>query len=319
MKKGIDISQWQTNVDYSKLKKQGIEFAIIRCGYGRASTQKDNQFENHYKGLKKEGIKIGVYLYSYANCIQDGTLEAQNVLNFIKGKELDLPIFYDLEDKTTLALGRNNITEVAKKFCKVIQNAGYNVGIYANLNWFINYINLSSIKKDYPQCYVWLAQWEVETPTANFEYDFWQYTSKGKLDGISGNVDMDYEIRSTVENVEKPVDKRKSNEEIAKEVWQGLWGNGEERKNRLTNAGYDYTEIQKIVDKTKPTTTTTNTSAIKVGDKVKVLKAIQYNGQPFTSYYSKYDVIEVKGNRIVIGQGKTVTCAINVENLQKIS
>lgn len=314
MKKGIDISEWQTSVDYSKLKEQGIEFAIIRCGYGRASTQKDKMFEKHYEGLKKAGIKIGCYLYSYANKIADGTLEAQNCLDFIKGKTFDLPIFYDLEDKTTSVLGKNNITVLATNFCKKIKVSGYEVGIYANLNWWKNYINLGEIKKEISDLKVWLAQWEVSKPTANFNYDFWQYTSSGVLEGIAGRVDMNY---MCTEAVDKPVENvdnsKKSNEEIAKEVWQGKWGNGQERVDKLTKAGYDYTEIQKIVNNTK-----SDDKTIKVGDKVQVINAIQYNGQPFAKYYDSYNVIEVKGDRVVIGRGATVTCAINVKNLRKI-
>lgn len=310
MKKGIDLSEWQTSVNYTKLKKQGIEFAIIRCGYGRDKSQKDKMFEKHYEGLKKAGIKLGCYIYSYANKVSDGKLEAQNCLNFIKGKTFDLPIFYDLEDKVTSILGKNNITILANDFLNEIKKAGYSTGLYANLNWFNNYINLKELKNKNPKMYVWLAQWEVSKPTASFHYDFWQYTSNGKLDGISGRVDMNYQFTETVENVEN----RKTNEEIAKEVWKGLWGNGQERVDKLTKAGYDYTEIQKIVDSTAP-----SNKVIKIGDKVKILNPIQYDGTPFAKYYSKYDVIEVKGDRVVIGIGNTITCAINVKNIEKMS
>lgn len=314
MKKGIDLSEWQTQVDYTKLKRQGIDFAIIRCGYGRDKSQKDKMFEKHYEGLKKAGIKIGCYIYSYANKVSDGKLEAQNCLNFIKGKTFDLPVFYDLEDKVTSSLGKTNITMLANAFLTEIKKAGYNTGIYANLNWFNNYINLRELKNRNPNMYVWLAQWEVSKPTASFNYDFWQYTSNGKLDGISGRVDMNYQITKTEDNSVGNVENRKSNEEIAKEVWQGLWGNGQERVDQLTRAGYDYTEIQKIVDMTSP-----NTKTIKAGDKVKVLKPVDYNGQSFGVYFPYYNVIEIKGDRAVIGKGATVTAAINVKNLSKLS
>lgn len=314
MKKGIDLSEWQTQVDYTKLKKQGIDFAIIRCGYGRDKSQKDKMFEKHYEGLKKAGIKLGCYIYSYANKVSDGQLEANNCLQFIKGKTFELPIFYDLEDKVTSVLGKNKITILANDFLNEIKKAGYNAGIYGNLNWFNNYINLKELKNKHTDMKVWLAQWGVSKPTSSFNYDFWQYTSVGKLDGISGHVDMNYEITKTVDNPVENVENRKSNEEIAKEVWQGLWGDGLERVDKLTKAGYDYTAVQKIVDSTAP-----NPSTIKVGDKVKILSAIQYDGTPFAKYYNKYDVIEVKGDRVVIGIGNTVTCAINVKNIEKIS
>lgn len=273
-------------------------------------------FEKHYQGLKKAGIKVGCYLYSYANKVAYGNLEAQNCLNFIRGKTFELPIFYDLEDKTTSILGKDNITKLAINFCNTIKKAGYEVGVYANLNWWNNYINLTELKNKITNINVWLAQWEVSQPTAKFSYNYWQYTSNGVLDGVKGRVDMDYMCTVNVDNsVENVENSKKSNEEIAKEVWQGKWGNGQERVDRLTKAGYDYTEIQKIVDRTRPELS----SKIKVGDKVEVLKAIQYNGQPFAKYYDSYNVIEVKGDRAVIGRRATITCAINVKNLRKIS
>lgn len=243
MRKGIDISVYQPNVDYKKLKEQGIEFAIIRCGYGRMIFQKDNKFEEHYKGLKEVGIKVGTYLYSYADNINDGKNEAQNCLNIINGKDFDIGVFYDLEDKiTSKKLNKSQITQIAKDFCNIIENAGYKAGIYANLDWFNNKINVKELEK----YYIWLAQW-TDKHTANFKVDFWQYTSNGKILGINGRVDMNYDLRKTEEKQEEQIIK-KSNEEIAEEVIKGLWGNGEVRKVNITNAGYNYNEIQKIVN-----------------------------------------------------------------------
>lgn len=248
MIKGIDISTFQKQVDYSKLKQQGIEFAIIRCGYGKDSSQKDAMFETHYKGLKEAGIKVGAYLYSYCSNVENAVLEARNCLEFIKGKQFELPIFYDLEDKIIKVLGRVAITQIAINFCEEIEKAGYKAGIYANLDWFKNYIDIPKVS----QYKIWLAQWDVEKPTANFNYNYWQYTSHGYIDGISGSVDMNYcydEISESVENVDNNVEKSKSNEELADEVIKGLWGNGQERKNKLSSAGYNYNEIQAIVNR----------------------------------------------------------------------
>lgn len=123
-----------------------------------------------------------------------------------------------------------------------------------------------------------------------------------------------------VENVENNVNK-KSNEEIANDImnkpnYDG-WGTGELRKQKLTDAGYDYNAIQSIIN-SKYGQATNIDNSIKVGDKVKVLKNIQYNGKPFRSYYDIYNVIEVKGDRVVIGIEKTVTCAINKNNIRKV-
>ena len=136
--KGIDISEFQENVNYNKLKEDGIEFAIIRLGYGKNLSQKDSCFEKHFAGLKNAGIKVGAYLYSYAYIKEGAKLEAQNTLNIIKGKEFDLPIFYDMEESKQTSLGRKILTEMANEWCNIIKQAGFKAGVYANLNWFKN-------------------------------------------------------------------------------------------------------------------------------------------------------------------------------------
>lgn len=238
MTEGIDISEWQTDVDYMKLKSQGINFAIIRCGYGKNINQKDKMFEKHYAGLKYAGIKVGCYLYSYCNKVENAILEARNCLEFIKGKQFDLPIFYDLEDKITKPCGRIEITQMAINFCNEIEKAGYKAGIYANLDWFTNLIDINKVK-NYK---LWLAEW-TNKPSNNFHYDYWQYTDNGQVDGIKGNVDMNYCYSDlTNSNTEKTI------EQLANEVIEGKWGNGEERKNRLTSSGYNYQEVQNKVN-----------------------------------------------------------------------
>lgn len=305
--KGIDLSCWQDNVNYLELKAQGIEFAIIRCGYGKNETQKDAMFEKHYAGLKYAGIKIGAYLYSYATSVENAWKEAENCLKFIKGKQFDLPIFYDIEDKCILPLGQVLITQCAVEFCKAIEKAGFKAGIYANLNWFTNYIDVSKVK-NYS---LWVAQWNDKC-TANFEYDFWQYTSKGKVQGIKGNVDMNicYD-----ESYKQTVDK-KSNEELADEVINGKWGNGKERKDKLTNAGYNYNEVQKIVNEKMKI----KEKDIKKGDYIIFKGTKDYNGIKLDDwvYNSKFNVIEIKGDRVVIGKGTVVTAGVNKKDCFKI-
>ena len=242
--KGIDISEFQENVYYKKLKEQGIEFAIIRLGYGKNFSQKDSMFETHYKGLKNAGIKVGAYLYSYAYVKEGAKLEAENTLKIIQGKQFDLPIFYDMEESEQANLGKDTLTEMANEWCRIIKNAGYNAGIYANLNWFKNYLNPYEIKKE--ENYIWLALWNNdENPNVDFPVDFWQYSSKGKLDGIKSFVDLD---KSYTKDFPQHGENLKTNEDLATEVIHGLWGNGGERKDRLTKAGYNYDEIQRIVN-----------------------------------------------------------------------
>lgn len=241
MLRGLDLSTYQRGLDYKQLKNSGIDFAILRCGYGKNISQKDDMFEEHYAGCKNAGIKVGAYLYSYCTAVENAELEAKNCLEFIKGKKFELPIFYDLEEQRTAVLGRDNVTEIGLRFCRAIENAGYKAGIYANLNWFKNYIYPNKIiDVGYK---IWLAQWGVNYPTADFKFDLWQYTNNAN----DMHIDGDYLINDTimvVDNGENSVEK--SAKELAVDVIYGEYGNGEERKNRLGNR---YKEVQDIVNK----------------------------------------------------------------------
>lgn len=246
MKKGIDISTFQRNVDYNKLKKDGIEFAIIRCGYGREINQKDIMFEKHYEGLTKVGIPAGTYLYSYATSFGNAQKEIQNCLNLIKGKSFPVGVFYDLEDSKTVGkLGKYTITRMAQEWNNKISNAGYVAGIYANLNWFSNYIDIHKIN-NYK---IWLAQYNSQI-TADFKPDIWQYTSKGKVNGINGNVDMNYLINDYIITTpeEKTKENKKTHLELLNEIIDGKWGNGLERRIKLIQAGYDDIYLQSLLN-----------------------------------------------------------------------
>ena len=249
MLKGIDVSTYQGTINWDKVKADGVQYAILRCGYGSDLTyQDDGKFKFNAKECERLGIPYGVYIYSYANNIEKACSEADHVLRVIKGCKLDYPVFYDLEDAgTTGKCSKDLIAKIAEAFCNRIEKYGYKVGIYANLNWFNNLLTDSVFDK----WDKWVAQYNKEC-TYKGKYTMWQYTSSGKVDGINGNVDMnycyvDYLSGKTVE--QKPVaPAKKSNDVIAQEVIDGKWGNGTERKNRLTDAGYDYDAVQKIVN-----------------------------------------------------------------------
>ena len=186
MEKGIDISEFQDNINYDKLKSDGIEFVIIRCGFGKNEWQKDNLFEQHYANCRRVGLKVGAYLYSYANTIDGAKLEAENCLKFIDGKQFELPIFYDVEDNdTTGQADKYTITKMCETFCNRIIDAGYQAGVYASLYWFEEKMYIEELEK----YNIWLAQWNDKI-TANFRVDIWQYTSDGNIDGIGERVDM---------------------------------------------------------------------------------------------------------------------------------
>ena len=251
MIKGIDLSTYQKQVNYKKLKEEGIDFAIIRCGYGKEKTQKDNMFETHYKGLKEAGIKVGAYLFSYCSSIENSFKEAENCLYFIKDKEFDLPIFLDLEDKITKVLGKEAITQIALNFCKAIESHGYKAGVYANLDWFNNLIDVNSLICEGFK--IWLAQWNVEKPTASFPYQFWQFTNKLNVANlkVDGNYCEDKEIIVNNETTIKPSKEKisisdETIELLAIKTINGVFGNGNDRKNALGNK---YNLVQARVNK----------------------------------------------------------------------
>lgn len=180
----IDISTWNKNVNFNKVKAAGIEVVIIRAGFGREISQKDNEFETHYKNAKAAGLKIGAYWYSYADSIADAEKEAKACLSCVSGKSFDLPIYYDLEESSIAALGKATCTAIAIKFCDTLKAAGYRAGVYTNANWFNNYLNYSTLAT---KCSIWLAQW---ASSHSLKCDIWQYGDDGRIDGINGNVDV---------------------------------------------------------------------------------------------------------------------------------
>lgn len=188
----IDVSCWQTNVDYAKVKKAGIQAVIIRAGYGRELSQKDSQFETHYKNAKANGLKIGAYWYSYANTVADAKKEAQACLACIKGKSFDMPIYFDMEENAQTKLGKTTLTAMAKAFSEAIKAGGYRAGVYSNLNWFTNYLDYNALKELYS---IWFAQYYT---TNALSCDIWQNSSTGKISGVSGNCDTNVIFNNAV-------------------------------------------------------------------------------------------------------------------------
>lgn len=186
-KKGIDISQYQTNIDFKKVKAGGIDYVIIRAGYGKYSKQKDPQFETHYKNAKAAGLDVGVYWYSYALSVEDAKLEAQTCLSAIKGKKFEYPIYFDLEEQNQFAKGRSFCDSLVKTFCGEIEKAGYFAGLYISRSPLQQYIS-TSIANKYA---LWIAEYASKC-NYNGTYGMWQYSSTGKINGINGDVDCDY-------------------------------------------------------------------------------------------------------------------------------
>lgn len=184
--KGIDVSKHQGNINWSAVKNAGVDFAIIRAGYGREISQKDVQFENNYAGCKSNGIPVGAYWYSYATSVEEAVVEAKVFLEVVKGKTFEYPVYFDLEEKKQLALGKETCTAIAKAFMDTVEKAGYWVGLYMSASPLKTYIS-EEVRKRYA---VWVAHYGVSKTTYDGPYGMWQHSSKGRVSGISGNVDL---------------------------------------------------------------------------------------------------------------------------------
>ena len=241
----IDVSEHQGVIDWEKAMYH-IDGAILRCGYGaNYEKQDDDMCRPNSDQCTRLGIPFGVYLYSYADTMEEAKSEAAHVLRLIKGYKLAYPVYLDLEEPGTEA----GAVERAKVFGDIIEQAGYWCGVYANLNWWDNYLpGLDRFTK-------WVAQYNNECQYDGPYLDIWQYTSKGNVPGIKGNVDMNEcyrdlpaEILGGKVNTPAPAPAKKTVEELALEVLAGKWDNGDERKKRLTAAGYDYDAVQDAVN-----------------------------------------------------------------------
>ncbi len=189
---GIDVSKWNGSIDWNAVKSSGVSFVIIRCGYRGSSTGaliEDPMFRSNIQGASKAGLKVGVYFFTQAVNEVEAVEEASMVAGLIKGYNISYPVFLDVEssnggrgDKIDAAAR----TAVCKAFCQTIQNSGYKAGIYANKTWLNSYMDapaLSGYK-------IWLAQYAATPSYTRTRYDIWQYSSKGRVSGMNGDVDM---------------------------------------------------------------------------------------------------------------------------------
>lgn len=173
--KGIDVSYCQSNVNWSHVKCSGIQFALIRAGYGRViPKQIDSQFENNYAGCKSNGIPCGAYWYSYALSESEAIKEAQCFLEVIKGKTFEFPVYFDMEEPNQFELGKSKCSAIAKAFMDTVQKAGYFVGLYMSTSYLNQYIT-EEIKNNYA---IWVAQYNSEC-TYKGQYGIWQYGVAG--------------------------------------------------------------------------------------------------------------------------------------------
>ena len=194
--KGIDVSTYQKNVDYNKVKAAGYDFVIIRAGYGRVASQKDTEMETHYKNAKAAGMHVGFYWYNYAVTPEDALTEAKVCAEILKGKQFDMPVYYDIEEQKTFNTGRANVDKIARTFCEYMESQGYFCGIYGGEHLVKNLL--------YPETAsrfaFWYAQYLINPRYTDF--GMWQYSIGGAsagnnpfgvpaVPGVAGQCDVD--------------------------------------------------------------------------------------------------------------------------------
>lgn len=253
---GIDVSHHNGKIDWSKVKADGKKFAIMKCQYEAQSHRKDETFEYNYAEAGKVGLARGVYIYIARASMADPVADAHSLLNHLNGRKLEYGIWLDLEDKTVDVKGKAYIRNLAYQYADIFQRAGYFVGIYCNRDWYIRLIH-NDLKEDFD---FWIARYPKNdvgayNPQSSLKPNAtmavaWQYSSKGNVAGIKGNVDLNVDYDGVV-NLIASSPSRKSIDEIAREVIAGKWGTKDSKPTRrelLIRAGYDYAQVQKRVN-----------------------------------------------------------------------
>ena len=201
LSRGIDVSAYQGTIDWRAAANDGIDFAIIRSGLGKYSFQEDSKFKANYADARNAGVKVGTYWVSYAMSADEACEEAEVCYSIINGCDFDYPVYYDMEVASQSdSLSKQQITDIGLAFCQRLSSYGYTVGIYANRNWFTNYIDKNQVINSGYE--IWLAQYpsgeyavNPEDYDKSYECGMWQYSSKGSVSGISGYVDVDVSYR----------------------------------------------------------------------------------------------------------------------------
>ncbi|MDO4394007.1 MAG: GH25 family lysozyme [Bacillota bacterium] len=188
--KGVDVSSHQNTINWQKAKADGVEFAIIRLGYGSDyEEQDDSKFAYNVQQCEKYNIPYGFYLYSYANTKSKNESEIKHVKRLLKGTHPTYPVYYDLEDaKTTGKKSNAEIQQYATNYCQQLKKAGYTPGVYASLSWWKKQLNTSKLDS-YER---WVAQWNTTGCTYSRSWKLWQCVDNYRINGISGKVDLNF-------------------------------------------------------------------------------------------------------------------------------
>ena len=275
---GYDLSSYQgADFDLSILTKDrpGVQpgkFVILRAGYAGwgnpIKSYKDTQFENYYAQAKKLGLAVGAYFYAPCLNNEQALTQAKAFASFIKGKKFELSVYMDVEDSNNgqVNLPAETITSMVKTFCDYMESQGYFAGVYSTQNILETKIKTNAYTK-------WVASWGTNSGNLEFtlpQYPLHQFTSRSYVDGyyLDKDVLYDVDLLKTIKdggfNGFKSEGNKKTLEQLIDEVIKGQWGDGQDRYNRLTAAGYDYQKVQAGVN--QKLASTQKTYIVKSGD-----------------------------------------------------
>ena len=253
---GIDVSHYQKDIDWKQVSASEKKFAILKCMYESQSHRKDEYFEENYRKCGIYGIARGVYIFIATSSIADPEGDAKALLKHLADRPLEYGIWLDYESDVLRRQGKQKIEDLTYIYANLFRSAGYYTGIYCNKDWYENVIT-DKLIDDFD---FWIARYpkndngdyKINSPIRPKYWTAvaWQYSSKGKVPGINGNVDLDVDYDGVVNLIAKEPYK-KTNMEIAREVIAGKWGSintTPKREKLLTMAGYDYKTIQRLVN-----------------------------------------------------------------------
>ncbi len=187
--KCIDISEWNGDINFNKVRNTGVTCVIIRAGYGKDPNQEDNKFNEYYRQAKNAGLNVGAYWYSYATSVDAAKAEVRNCMNTIGGKQFELPVFLDVEEYRQAVLPRRTLTDIISAFCDGIKSYGYDVGMYSAKSMLVDSAYPDELSSKY---LIWIAAPNTSYSDLPSYVDLWQYSWNGKVDGIRGDVDLNY-------------------------------------------------------------------------------------------------------------------------------
>lgn len=185
----VDLSEWNGDIDFNKVKKSGVTCVILRAGYGKDDNQEDNKFNEYYRQAKNAGLNVGAYWYSYATTIDAAKAEVRNCMKTIRGKEFDLQVFLDVEEYRQAVLPRRTLTDIISTFCDGIKGYGFDVGMYSAKSMLVDSAYPDELASKY---LIWMAAPNNSYNELPSFVDIHQYSWTGNVDGISEKVDMNY-------------------------------------------------------------------------------------------------------------------------------